>query len=72
MILRYVLQIYCAAYSMKELYIIMYCIIVQTQLKVRMSTLASQTLERDKLVETKIALENRVTSSESKIHELQV
>jgi len=50
----------------------MYCIIVQTQLKVQTSTLASQTLERDKLVETKVALESRVTSSESKIHELQV
>ena len=50
----------------------MYCIIVQTQLKVQMSTLASQTLERDNLVETKIALESRVTSSEPKIHELQV
>ena len=35
-------------------------------------TLSSLTLERDKLVEEKTALEERVTLSDSKIHELQV
>ena len=44
----------------------------KTRLLHQESTLSSLTLERDELVEAKATTEDRVTSSTSKIQELQV
>ena len=51
---------------------IKYCTTAQTQLKDQEHTLSSLTFERDQLVKTKTALQDRVASTESRIHELQV
>ena len=53
----------------------MYCIIVQTQLKVQMSTLASQTLEKQhhggKLASENKSLEAQLGFASQKLHDME-